>query len=193
VQPTFPATTISEFVAYLKSNPGKVTMASGGVGTPQHLYGALFMSTTGAKMLHVPYRGGGPALSDLIGGHVQVMFDTLPTSIELIKAGKLRALGVTSANRSDVLPNVPAIAEFIPGYEADGWQGVGAPRNTPAEIISRLNSAINATLAEPAVKSRISAGDYAVFTSSPPEFRKFVADYTEKWASVIHSAGITAE
>lgn len=193
VPPSFPARTIPEFIAYLKANPGKVTMASGGVGSSQHLYGQLFMSMVGVKMLHVPYRGGGPALSDLLGGHVQVMFDTLPTSLELIRASKIRALGVTSAKRSDVLPDVPAIAEFVPGYEADGWQGVGAPRNTPPEIIGKLHNAINASLPEPAVKSRIAAGGYTVFTTSLTEFQKFVADYTEKWANVIHAAGIKAE
>ena len=192
-KPSFPATTIPEFIAYLKANPGKVTMASGGVGSSQHLYGELFMSMTGVKMLHVPYHGGGPALSDLLGGHVQVMFDTLPTSIELIRAGTLRALGVTSANRSAVLPDVPAIAEFVPGYEADAWQGVGAPRNTPTEIIRKLHDAINATLTEPAVTSRIGAGGYTTFITSSVEFRKFIADYTEKWAKVIRTAGISAE
>lgn len=193
VQPSFPANTVTDFIAYIKANPGKVTMASGGVGSTQHLYGQLFMSMTGANMLHVPYRGGGPALSDLIGGHVQVMFDSLPTSIELIKAGKLRALGVTSAVRSTVLSDVPAIAEFVPGYVADGWQGIGAPRNTPQAIISQLNETINTALTEPAVQSRIIEGGYSVFNSSPMEFRKFVADYTEKWAKIIYGAGIKSE
>lgn len=193
VTPTFPAKTIPEFIAYLKANPGKVTMGSGGVGSSQHLYGELFMSTVGVKMLHVPYRGGGPALSDLIGGHVQVMFDTLPTSIVLIRAGKLRALGVTSSKRSDLLPTVPAIAEFVPSYEADGWQGIGAPRNTPVEIAVKLNDAVNASLADPAVRGRITAGGYSVFTSSPAEFRRYVRDYTEKWAKVIRTANIKAD
>jgi tripartite-type tricarboxylate transporter receptor subunit TctC len=179
--------------AYLKANPGKVTMASAGVGSSQQLYGELFMSMVGVKMLHVPYRGGGPALADLLGGHVQVIFDTLPTLIELIRAGKLRALGVTSAKRSDVFPNVPAIGEFVPGYEADGWQGIGVPRNTPTEIINKLSNEINATLAEPPVNSKILAGGYSVFVSSPVEFRKFVADYTAKWAKVIRGAGIKAQ
>lgn len=192
-QPSFTAKTIPELIAYLKANPGKVTMASGGVGSSQHLYGELFMSMADVNMLHVPYRGGGPALADLLGGHVQVMFDTLPTSIGFIKAGKLPALGVTSAARADVLQNVPAIAEFVPGYEADGWQGIGAPRNTPSRIINKLNSEINGVLAEPATKSRIGAGGYSVFTNSPAEFRKFVAQYTEKWAKVIRAADIKVE
>lgn len=193
VQPSFPAKNIPEFIAYLKANPGKVTMASGGAGSSQHLYGELFMSMVGVKMLHVPYRGSGPALSDLLGGHVQVMFDTLPTSIEFIRAGKLRALGVTSARSSDALPNVPAIAEFVTGYEADAFQGLAAPRNAPREIIAKLNSAVNASLAEPAVKSRITTGGYSVFISSPEEFRKYVVAYTEKWAKVIRTAGIKVE
>lgn len=193
MRPSFPAKTIPEFISYLKANPGKVTMASGGVGSTQHLYGELFMSMAGVKMLHVPYRGGAPALSDLIAGHVQVMFDTLPTSIEFIKAGKLRALGVTSAKRSEVLPGVPAISEFVPGYEADAWHGIGAPRNTPPDIVTKLNTAVNASLTEPAVKSRILAGGYSVFASSPAEFRKYVVAYTEKWAKVIRAAGIKAE
>lgn len=192
--PAFPATTIPEFIAYLRANPGKVTMASGGVGSPQHLYGELFTSMVGVNMLHVPYRGGGPALADLLGGHVQVMFDTLPTSIQLVEAGKLRALGVTSARRSDVLPNVPAIGEFVSGYQADGWQGIGVPRNTPSEVINKLHQVINASLAEPDVKSRIVAGGYSIFISpTPADFGKFVVDFTAKWARVIRNAGIKAD
>jgi tripartite-type tricarboxylate transporter receptor subunit TctC len=189
VHPSFPAKSVPELIAYAKSNPGKVNMASGGVGSTQHVYGELFKMMTGVDMLHVPYRGGGPALTDLLAGQVPVMFDTLATSIEHIKAGKLRALAVTSVTRSEVLPDVPTVSDFVPGYEGTGWQGVGAPRNTPAEIIDKLNKEINAGLADPRMKARITDFGYTVFASSPADFRTFIAAYTEKWAKVIKFSG----
>jgi tripartite-type tricarboxylate transporter receptor subunit TctC len=193
VHPSFPAKTFAEFLAHVKANPGKINMASGGVGSAQHVYGELFKSIAGVEMLHVPYRGGGPALIDLLAGQVPVMFDTLATSMEHIKAGKLRALAVTSATRSEMLPNVPAVAEFVPTYEASGWQGLGAPRNTPVEIIDTLNREINAGLADPKIKARIAGLGYTVFTSSPADFVKFVPEYTKRWVKIIRAANIKAE
>ena len=193
VHPSFPAKTLPEFIAYLKANPGKVNMASGGVGTPQHLYGELFKKMAGVDMLHVAYRGGGPALTDLLAGHVPVMFDTLVTSIEQIRAGELRALAVTSATRSDVLPDVPAIAEVVPGYVATGWQGIGAPAKTPGAIVDKLNKEVNAALADPKFTARLADLGGIPFASSPAEFAKFVVEYTEKWANVIRAAGIKGE
>jgi tripartite-type tricarboxylate transporter receptor subunit TctC len=189
VHPSFPAKSVPELIAYAKANPGKVNMASGGVGSTQHVYGELFKMMTGIDMLHVPYRGGGPALTDLLAGQVPVMFDTLATSIEHIRAGKLRALAVTSATRLEVLPDIPTVGEFLPGFEATGWQGVGAPRNTPAAIIDKLNKEINAGLADPRMKARIADFGYTVFASSPADFRTFIAAYTEKWAKVIKFSG----
>jgi tripartite-type tricarboxylate transporter receptor subunit TctC len=189
VHPSFPAKSVPELIAYAKSNPGKINMASGGVGSTQHVYGELFKMMAGVDMLHVPYRGGGPALSDLLAGQVPVMFDTLATSIEHIRAGKLRALAVTSATRSEVLPDIPTVGDFVPGYEATGWQGVGAPRDTPAEIIDKLNKEINAGLADPKMKARIADFGYTVFASSPADFATFIAAYTEKWAKVIKFSG----
>jgi tripartite-type tricarboxylate transporter receptor subunit TctC len=189
VHPSFPVRSVPELIAYAKSNPGKINMASGGVGSTQHVYGELFKMMAGVDMLHVPYRGGGPALSDLLAGQVPVMFDTLATSIEHIRAGKLRALAVTSATRSEVLPDIPTVGDFVPGYEATGWQGVGAPRDTPAEIIDKLNGAINAGLANPKMKARIADFGYTVFASSPADFATFIAAYTEKWAKVIKFSG----
>ena len=153
VHPSFPARTFSEFLAYAKANPGKVNMASGGVGSGQHVWGELFKMMAGVDMMHVPYRGGGPALVDLLAGQVPVMFDTLATSIEYVKAGRLRALAVTAATRLEVLPDIPTVGEFVPGYEATGWSGVGAPRNTPTSVIDKLNKEINAGLADPGIKS----------------------------------------
>jgi tripartite-type tricarboxylate transporter receptor subunit TctC len=189
VHPSFPAKSVPELIAYAKSNPGQINMASGGVGSTQHVYGELFKMMTGVDMRHVPYRGGGPALTDLLAGQVSVMFDTLATSIEHIRAGKLRALAVTSATRSDVLPDIPTVGEFVPGYEGTGWQGVGAPRNTPTAIIDRLNQEINAGLADPRMKARIADFGYTVFASSPSDFGTFIAAYTEKWAKVIKFSG----
>jgi tripartite-type tricarboxylate transporter receptor subunit TctC len=189
VHPSFPAKFVPELIAYAKANPGKINMASGGVGSAQHVYGELFKMMSGVDMLHVPYRGGGPALADLLAGQVPVMFDTLATSIEHIRAGKLRALAVTSATRSEVLPDVPTVGDFVPGYEGTGWQGLGAPRNTPAEIIDKLNKQINAGLADPRMKARIADLGGTVFASSPADFGTFIAAYTEKWAKVIKFAG----
>jgi tripartite-type tricarboxylate transporter receptor subunit TctC len=188
VHPSFPPKSVPELIAYAKTNPGKISMASGGVGSTQHVYGELWMMT-GVDMLHVPYRGGGPALTDLLAGQVQVMFDTLATSIEHIRAGKLRALAVTSATRAEVLPNIPTIGDFVPGYEGTGWQGIGAPRNTPTEIIDKLNREICAGLADPRMKARITDFGYTVFASSPADFGTFIAAYTEKWAKVIKFSG----
>jgi tripartite-type tricarboxylate transporter receptor subunit TctC len=189
VHPSFRARSVPELIADAKANPGKINMASGGVGSSQHVYGELFKMMTGVDMLHVPYRGGGPALTDLLAGQVPVMFDTLATSIEHIKAGKLRALAVTSATRSDVLPDIPTVGDFVPGYEGTGWQGVGAPRKTPVEIIDKLNKEINAGLADSRMKARITDFGYTVFASSPADFRTFIAAYTEKWAKVIKFSG----
>jgi tripartite-type tricarboxylate transporter receptor subunit TctC len=189
VQPSFPAKSVPELIAYAKSNPGQINMASGGVGSTQHVYGELFKMMTGVDMRHVPYRGGGPALTDLLAGQVSIMFDTLATSIEHIRAGKLRALAVTSATRSEVLLDIPTVGEFVPGYEGTGWQGVGAPRNTPTAIIDRLNQEINAGLADPRMKARIADFGYTVFASSPSDFGTFIAAYTEKWAKVIKFSG----
>jgi tripartite-type tricarboxylate transporter receptor subunit TctC len=189
VHPSFPPKSVPELIAHAKSNPGKINMASGGVGSAAHVYGELFKMMTGVDMLHVPYRGGGPALTDLLAGQVPVMFDTLATSIEHIRAGKLRALAVTSATRSEVLPDIPTVSDFVPGYEGTGWQGIGAPRNTPAEIIDKLNKEINAGLTDPRMKARIADFGYTVFASSPADFRTFIAAYTEKWAKVIKFSG----
>jgi tripartite-type tricarboxylate transporter receptor subunit TctC len=190
VNPAVPAASVAEFIAYAKANPGKINMASSGTGTPQHLYGELFMQMTGVSMLHVPYRGSPQSLTGLLSGEVQAMFDTLSTSIEHIKAGRLRALGVTSAKRTEALPDTPALSETVPGYEATSWQGFGAPKGTPAEIVERLNRAINAALADATVKARIEATGYSPFVSSPAEFRAHITDETAKWAKVIRTAKI---
>jgi tripartite-type tricarboxylate transporter receptor subunit TctC len=189
VYPAFQAKSVPDLIAYAKANPGKINMASGGVGSPQHVYGELFKMMTGVEMLHVPYRGGAPALTDLLAGQAQAMFDTLITSIEHIRAGKLRALAVTSATRVEVLPDIPTVGDFVPGFEASGWQGVGAPRHTPVEIIDRLNKEINAGLLDPKIRARLADAGYTVFSSSPTEFRAFIAAYTDAWAKVIKFAG----
>ena len=155
VNPSFPAKTVPEFIAYAKANPGKINMASGGNGTRTHVAGELFKMMTGVDMVHVPYRGAAPALTDLLGGQVQVMFSPIPPSIDYIRAGKLRALAVTTATRSEVLPDIPTVGDFVPGYEASRWVGIGAPKNTPAEIIDKLNKEINAALADPKMKARL--------------------------------------
>jgi tripartite-type tricarboxylate transporter receptor subunit TctC len=192
INASFRARSVPEFIAYAKANPGKINMASSGVGSPQHLYGALFMMMTGIDMLHVPYRGSPQALAGLLAGEVQVMFDPISTAVGHIKAGELRALAVTSVTRAPLLPEVPTVGEFVPGYEAISWQGVGAPRGTPAEIIDRLNRDINTGLADPAFKARIEDLGYAVFAGSPAEFGRYIADETEKWAKVIRGANIKA-
>jgi len=193
VHPSAPAKSVPEFIAYAKANPGKIAMASAGNGTIQHVTGELFKMMAGIDLLHVPYRGAPPALTDLIGGRVQVMFDVLPSSIEYIKASKLRALAVTAAARSEVLPEIPTVGEFVPGYEASGWIGVGAPKATPAEIVDKLNKEINVALADPKMRARISDLGSAVFASSPAEFTNFIAAETEKWGKVIKFAGIKSE
>ena len=179
VHPSFPARSVPELIGYAKAHPGKISMASGGVGSPQHVYGELFKMMTGVDMLHVPYRGGGPALTDLLAGQVQVMFDTLATSIEHVRAGKLRALAVTSMTRSEVLPDIPTVGDFVPGYEGTGWQGIGAPRNTPTDIINKLNKEINAVLADPQMTAQITDYGYTVFESSPADFGIFIAIHRE--------------
>ena len=193
VHPSFPAKTVPEFIAYLKANPGRVNYGSGGSGSSQHIYGALFKQMAGVDMVHVPYRGGGPAMIDLLAGQTSVMFDTLATSIEHIKAGKLRPLGVTSATRVKLLPDVPTIGEFVTGYEATGWQGIAAPRNTPDQIIDELHAQINACLDDAKVSAHIEELGYAVFKSSRVEFTQFVSDSTEKWGKVIRAANIKVD
>jgi tripartite-type tricarboxylate transporter receptor subunit TctC len=193
VNPSFPAKTLLEFIAFAKANPGKINMASGGNGTPGHVAGELFKMMAGVSMVHVPYRGGALALTDLLGGQVQVLIDPIPASIGYLRASKLRALAVTTTTRSDVLPDAPTVEEFIPGYEASAWYGIGAPRGTSSEIIDRLNSAINACLADPTLKTRLAEVGGIPFLSSPADFGHFIAAETEKWAKVIKSAGIKQE
>jgi tripartite-type tricarboxylate transporter receptor subunit TctC len=193
VHPSVPAKSVPELIAYAKASQGKITIASAGIGSAGHIYWELFKSMTGADMLHVPYRGGGPALTDLLGGQVQVFFSTLISSIEYIKAGRLRPLAVTAATRTVLLPDVPTVAEFVRGYEATIWVGIGAPKNTPNDIIARLNWEINAGLADPRLKARFAELGDAVFASSPAEFAKLIADETEKWAKVIRAANIKPE
>jgi tripartite-type tricarboxylate transporter receptor subunit TctC len=193
VHPAFPAKTVPEFIAYAKANPGKINMASFGVGTPAHIFGELFKMMAGVSMVHVPYRGGAAALTDLLGGQVQVYFGSTVSSIEYIKTGKLRALAVTSATRWEGLPDAPAMAEFLPGYEASNWFGIGAPRSTPREIIDRLNKEINAGLADPNLKEKLRNLGVTGTPGSPEDLGKFIADETEKWAKVIKFAGIKAE
>ena len=192
VNPSVPIKTVPEFIAYAKSNPGKLNMASPGNGTPHHVSGELFKMMADVKMTHVPYRGSVPALTDLIGGQVQVAFDTTTASIEYIRAGKLRALAVTTATRSEALPDIPVMADFLPGYQAIGWYGVGAPKGTPPEIIDKLNNEINAALADPQVKARLGDLGAMVVVSSPAEFAKFIAEETEKWAKVVNFSGAKA-
>lgn len=190
VQPSFPAKTLGDFIAYARANPGRLRMGSAGVGTPQHLYGEMFKQMCGIDMLHVPYRGGGRALADLLGGHVQVMFDTLVTSIAYVRSNELRALAVTAPGRVEVLPDVPAVAEVVAGYQADGWQGLAAPAGTPGAIIDRLNQQINAALADPKFAVKIADLGGVPFATSPAEFREFVAGFTAKWSKIIRSANI---
>src|SRR5215211_2315610 len=190
IHPTVPVRTIPEFIAYAKVNPGKLNFATPGVGTPPHVAGELFKMTTGVNFVHVPYRGTGPMLTDLIAGHVQVAFDPLPASIEHIRAGKLRALGVTTAKRSEALPDIPSASEYVSGYVASNWYGFAAPIKTPAEIVSRLNTEINAALTDPKIKARFIELGGTPLASSPADFAKFVADDMEKWAKVIRAANI---
>jgi tripartite-type tricarboxylate transporter receptor subunit TctC len=193
VNPSFPAKTVPEFIAYAKANPRKINMASAGTGTGLHVAGELFKMMAGVDMIHVPYRSAGPALADLIGGQVQVMFDAIPASIEHLRAGRLRALAVTSATRLELLPDIPTVGDFLPGYEASGVNGIGAPKNTPVEIVDRLNKEINAALADPKMKARLADLGLTVLPSSPADFGKLIAEETDKWAKVIKFAGIKAE
>jgi len=189
VNPLVPAKTVPEFIAYAKANPGRLNMASSGNGSTIHVSGELFKMMTGVNMVHVPYRGGAPALTDMISGQVQVMFDNVPTSIEFIRAGKLRALAVTTATRSEVLPDLPTVADFVPGYEASAWYGVGVPKGTPDDIIDKLNKEINAILAEPKPKARLADLGASLLAGSSADFGKLVADETEKWGKVVKFSG----
>ncbi len=189
VAPAFPAKTVPEFVAYARANPGKLNMGSAGNGTSQHVAGELFKMMARIHMVHVPYRGAAPALADLFGGQVHVMFGTTPTSIEYIRAGKLRPLAVTTTQRWDGLPDVPTISDFVPGYEASGWFGLGAPRDTPAEIVGTLNRAVNAGLTDAKLRARLEGLGGTVLTGSPAEFGKHLAAETEKWARVVRFSG----
>jgi tripartite-type tricarboxylate transporter receptor subunit TctC len=190
---SFPARSVAEFIAHARKNPGKVNMASSGAGTSVHLSGELFKSMTGIQMQHVPYKGSGPALIDLIGGQVDVLFDNLPSSIGHIKAGKLRALGVTTAKRSSALPDVPTVADAVPGYEASAWFGMGAPKGTPAAIVQKLNREINAALADPAMKAKLAELGGEPIASTPADFWKLHTAETEKWAKVVRASGAKAE
>jgi tripartite-type tricarboxylate transporter receptor subunit TctC len=193
VNPSVTARTVPEFIAYAKANPGKINMASVGNGSSPHVFGELFKAMTGIDMVHVPYRGGAPALTDLLGGQVQVMFDNVTNSIEYIRAGRLRPLAVTTASRSEALPDIPTIGEFVPGYEASAWFGVGAPKSTPAEIIDKLNKEVNAALADAKVRARLADLGSVPMPMTPAEFGKFIGDETEKWGKVVKFAGIKAE
>jgi tripartite-type tricarboxylate transporter receptor subunit TctC len=189
VNPSFPATTIPEFIAYAKADPGKINMASAGNGSTTHLSGELFKMMAGVDMVHVPYRGAAPALTDLIAGQVQVLFSNLPGAIEYIRAGTLRALAVTTATRTEVLPEVPTVGEFVPGYESSAWLGLGVPRNTPTDIVDRLNKEVNAGLADAKLKARLADVGGAVLAGSPSGFGRFMAEETEKWAKVVKFSG----
>ena len=190
---SLPARSVPEFIAYAKANPGKLSMASGGVGAASHMAGELFKAMTGIDMVHVPYRGVAPALADLIGGQVQVLFDTMPNAIEYIKAGKLRALGVTTTMRSAAMPELPTVAEFLPGYESSAWYGVSAPKGTRADIVEKLNKEINAGLSDPKLSARFAELGGISIRGSAAEFGKLIADETEKWGKVVKFAGIKAE
>jgi tripartite-type tricarboxylate transporter receptor subunit TctC len=190
VNPSVPAKTVPEFIAYAKANPGKINQASGGVGVPSHLACELFKMMAGIDLVLVPYKGAAPALTDLLGGQVQVMFDPLPSSIEYIKAGKLRALAVTTAMRSEALPDIPNLGEFLPGYEASTWFGLCAPKNTPADIVDKLNNEVNAALTDLKLKARFADLGGTALVGSPSEFGKLIAEDIEKWAKVIKFAGI---
>jgi tripartite-type tricarboxylate transporter receptor subunit TctC len=184
---------VAEFIAYAKANPGKVNMASSGNGTSVHLSGELFMAMTGVKMTHVPYRGSNPALIDMISGQVQVLFDNLPSSIAHIKSGKLRALAVTTETRSSGLPDVPVLADTVKGYEASAWFGMGAPKNTPPEVIAILNRTINAALADPKIKAKLDELGGSPMAGTPEDFGKIIASETEKWKKVVEFAGLKVE
>ena len=190
---SIPAKTVPEFIAYAKANPGKISMASGGSGSASHIGGEFFKMKTGIDMVHVPYRGGAPALADLIGGQVQVMFSPLPESIGAIKAGKVRALAVTTAERSQALPDLPTVAETVPGFEASTWQGIGAPKGTPAPIVAALNHQVNAALADATIKARLQGLGSIPTPMSPADYAKLIVAETEKWGEVISDAHITLQ
>jgi tripartite-type tricarboxylate transporter receptor subunit TctC len=193
VNPSFPAKTVPEFIAFAKANPGKLNMASAGIGSVHHVAGELFKFMTGVDLVHVPYRGTTPALTDLLSGQAQVMFDVTPSSTPHIKAGKLRALAVTTATRADVLPEIPIMGDFVPGYEASAWLGFGAPKDTPAVIIDMLNREVNAGLADPKIKAKFADLGATALTLSPADFGKLIAEDTEKWGKVIRAANIKPE
>jgi len=193
VNPAFPAKSVSEFVAYAKANPGRINMASSGNGTSVHVAGELFKLMTGVSMQHVPYRGAAPAITDLLAGQVQVMFASMPSAIEYVRTGKLRALAVTTAARSPALPDIPTVGDFVAGFEASSVYGVGVPRKTPTEIVARLNQEINAVLADPKAKARLAELGGTVLVGSPADFGKLIAEETEKWGKVIRAANIRAE
>jgi tripartite-type tricarboxylate transporter receptor subunit TctC len=190
ITPKIPAKTVAEFIAFAKANPGKISMASGGSGSSSHVGGELFKMLAGVDMIHVPYRGGAPALADLIGGQVQLMFSPLPESLGAIRAGQVRALGVASTTRAEALPDVPTVAETVPGFEASTWQGIGAPKNTPPEIIERLNKEINTALTDPKIKTKLADLGSVPSPMSSAEFKKLIVAETEKWAKVIRTANI---
>ncbi len=193
VNPSLSARTVPEFIAYAKANPGRINMASAGNGNVSHVAGELFKVMTGVEMVHVPYRGTGPAVTDLLGGQVQVFFGSMAASIEYIKAGKLRALAVSTATRSEALPDIPTVGDFVPGYEASVWYGVGAPKNTPNNIIEKLNKEIDAALTDPKMEARLADLGGTTLTGSPSEFGKLIANETEKWAKVVKFAGLKAD
>jgi tripartite-type tricarboxylate transporter receptor subunit TctC len=188
-----PVKTVPEFIAYAKANPGKINMASSGIGSSQHIAGELFKKMTGVQMNHVPYRGATPALIDLVAGQVQVFFDVATSSMEQIKAGKVRALAVTTTSRFDALPDIPTVGDFVPGYEASNLRGLGAPRDTPVEIVNKLNQEVNLVLADPTIQARLAALGASVITGSPADFGKLIVDETEKWAKVVKASGAKAE
>jgi tripartite-type tricarboxylate transporter receptor subunit TctC len=193
VNPGVPAKSVPEFIAYANANPGKINYASSGNGSTIHMSAELFKMMAGVDLVHVPYRGGAPALTDMLAGQVQVMFDNLPTSLEHIRAGKLRPLAITSTTRAALLPDLPTVADFVPGYESSAWYGVGAPKGTPAEIVDRLNREINAILADPKAKARVAEMGATLITGSPADFGRLVADETEKWGKVVKFAGARAD
>jgi tripartite-type tricarboxylate transporter receptor subunit TctC len=193
VNPAVPAATLPEFIAYARANPGRINMGSAGIGSGNHVFGELFKSMTGVNLVHVPYRGAAPALVDLLGGKTQVMFAPASILIEHIRTGRLRALGVLTATRSPQLPDIPTVSEFVPGLEASYWSGLGAPRNTSAEIVESLNREVNAALADSAIKARFEALDASAMPGSPADFGKLIADETERWGKVIRTTGIKAE
>jgi tripartite-type tricarboxylate transporter receptor subunit TctC len=193
VTSSFPAETVPEFIAYAKANPGRISMGSAGVGGPNHLLGELFKTMTGVNMFHVPYRGGPPAIPDMLGGQIQVLFASVAVAIEYIRAGRLRALGVTTSTRSPTLPDIPTVGEFVPGYEASVWWGLGAPKNTPAEIVEKLNKEINAALDDSKFKARLADLGGVPMSMTVAQFSKFIAEEDEKWDKVMRAAGVKVQ